>query len=291
MILVRIRGGLGNQMFQYALGRHLAIRNGTELFLHFSPAEGDIAREFSLSDFSIHAGIAPDKIIKKVKSPKNPLVAGLKKVFSKPDPDAIRYVSEKEKFVFHPEILELPENTYLDGSWQNERYFSEIRGTLLKDFDSEKLPSAGIVDTIGACGENSVSVHFRRGDFADDPKTRAVHGVCPAEYYRNAIWEIRNRIDNPVFFIFSDDSGWVKENISLDFPHHFVNPDHRLSDTVELALMKMCRNHIIANSTFSWWGAWLSEYPDKIVIGPDKWMIGGQHDYSDLLPAGWIRLE
>lgn len=138
--------------------------------------------------------------------------------------------------------------------------------------------------------ENAVSVHMRRGDFVSNPKSNAVHGVCPPEYYRAAIRTMAGQVEKPCFYIFSDDIAWAKDQLKLDFPCQSVEHNTGAESYNDMRLMSRCRHHIIANSSFSWWGAWLSDYPSKIVIAPRQWFLNAPHDVSDLIPHGWIRM-
>jgi hypothetical protein len=135
----------------------------------------------------------------------------------------------------------------------------------------------------------SVSLHIRRGDFVSNRKTNEIHGVLPLEYYYEAIRLITNQVRNPEFFIFSDDIPWVRENLLVPKKVNFVEHPTSNRDYEDLILMSNCKHHIIANSSFSWWGAWLSQNPVKRVIAPREWyriVI----DTRDLLPEEWIKL-
>ena len=136
----------------------------------------------------------------------------------------------------------------------------------------------------------AVSVHIRRGDYVSNPITRAYHGLCGPDYYSRAVEQISNTVDSPNFFVFSDDKAWAKENFDSGFQTTFVSINDDNQDYADLSLISMCRHHIIANSSFSWWGAWLCNDPGKIVIAPRDWFRGANHDTSDLLPDTWVQL-
>ena len=141
---------------------------------------------------------------------------------------------------------------------------------------------------IAAC--NAVSLHVRRGDYAADPVVTSMHGLCPLDYYDRAVEYVLGRVSDPAFFLFSDDPDWVREHLKLRGSVSVVDHNGPDSGSEDLRLMSLCRHHIIANSTFSWWGAWLDPRPDKLVIAPKRWFADESLDTSDLLPAGWVKL-
>lgn len=292
MIIVKLQGGLGNQMFQYALGRHLSIKNNTDLKLDISALETNNSsvtkRRYGLSVFNIEASLAT----------KNEVAWFKKYLFRKGKfwfwynrtiANRSRYAWE-EHFNFEQWILDLKDPVYLDGFWNTEKYFKDIEDVIRKDFilkepltDISKESLSLILKT------ESVSLHVRRGDYATDPKTNSWLGVCSLEYYDKAIKRIGADIKNPHFFIFSDDPAWVKENITPPFPTIYVsgNPEKPEEDIV---LMSKCRHNIIANSSFSWWGAWLNANPQKIVIAPKQWFKTKKMDTRDIIPETWIKI-
>lgn len=201
-----------------------------------------------------------------------------------------RWVDE-QSIRFDKNVLKCPREVYLCGYWQTEKYFVEIAPILREDL-TVKQPlggsNLGMMEKIKAC--TAVSLHVRRGDYVADPPTASTHGILPLEYYQAAIGLIRERISAPTFFVFSDEIPWVRENLRVD-DAEVVYVDHNSTDTdyEDLRLMSHCQHHIIANSSFSWWGAWLSSYENKIVIAPRKW-YAIDLDTRDLVPESWIRL-
>lgn len=291
MIVVKLQGGLGNQMFQYALGRALSLKKNTELLFDISSFTTDPLRTYSLSLFAIDGNIATESQIKVFKKNKrktgklsffhNLFIANWKK-----------YVSER-MFHFDSEVFTVSKNAYLDGYWNTEKYFRDIRETLLTDFTLKNSLSGKnkeIADKIST--SNSVSIHIRRGDYAHDIKTKTTHGLLSSEYYTKGCDYIAKNVTDPILFIFSDDIAWVKNNLSFPFQANYIdwNAENRAYE--DMRLMSLCKHHIIANSTFSWWGAWLSTNPNKIVIGPKKWFnqVKQNVDTKDLLPESWIKL-
>ena len=178
------------------------------------------------------------------------------------------------------------------GFWQSEKYFidkeKEIRADLtLKDAVG---PKAQEVSAKIKNAKNSISLHVRRGDYVSDAKTNEHHGTCGPEYYVQALEYITSEIGKDIIvFIFSDDIEWVKDNMPMSYPAVYVS-SLDIPDYEELMLMSQCHHHIIANSSFSWWGAWLNPRPDKIVIAPKQWIRKMQWRHKDTVPKSWIRL-
>lgn len=301
MIIVRLIGGLGNQMFQYALGRHLAHRNSTLLKLDVSEFEAYKLQSYGLHCFAIWQHIASIEEIEtfKIKSyqrlsrwalnTKKRL--GFYRYTTFDFYRDIKYLQEKS-FSFDPSVLDVQGNIYLDGYWQTEKYFSEIRGILLREFAciyQQDAKSKDIAEHIQK--KESVSLHIRRGDYVHDPLTSQMHGVCSLEYYREAVDRIARKIPKAHLFIFSDDHAWVRENMKFDHPFTIVDHNDASANYEDLRLMSMCRHNIIANSSFSWWGAWLNAHPDKMVIAPERWNNDPALDAQDVLPESWVKIE
>lgn len=289
MVIIKLQGGLGNQMFQYALGRSLAEKNKIDFKLDLSfynKEKNNLHRNYSLKYFNIIENIAEEDELKKTKEyrQKNKLIYFFYRIFSKKN---IVYVKENF-FYFGKDILKIKNNAYLDGYWQSEKYFKNIESIIKQEFTlKNKLDSRleNLVEDIK--NTNSVSIHIRRGDYITNQKTNSVHGTCSLDYYQTAIEHINNKIKNPIFFIFSDDIEWVKNNLKTEFPTFFIEGN---KDYEDLILMSYCKHNIIANSSFSWWGAWLDHNPNKIVIAPKKWFNVNNINTSDLLPNSWINL-
>jgi len=289
MVVVRIIGGLGNQMFQYALGRYLSVKNDTELKLDITGFESYKLHKYSLDAFSIEKKVAPKNELEGFKKYK--AKSGRRWfLYNKFVANNSMYFQEKG-FAFDPEALRLCGDAYIDGYWQSEKYFKGIESTIRAEF-SFVLPQGEkdkeISELIRKC--NSVSIHIRRADYVTDAATNNAHGTCPIEYYDKAIKIMVGKVTNPHFFIFSDDHEWVKQNIKINHPVVYI--DHNNADTnyQDLRLMASCKHNIIANSSFSWWGAWLNENPNKIVIAPQKWFADTSKNDCDLIPSTWIRI-
>lgn len=193
-------------------------------------------------------------------------------------------------FHYWPGIREVSHNAYLAGYWQSEKYFSDASETIRADFTFRQPLSEQNAEMAERIGQGmSVSLHVRRGDYASNPKTNTAHGLCSLEYYRAAVLHMAEHIERPEFFVFSDDIAWVKANLEIDFPCWYVDHNQGTESYNDMRLMSLCRHHIIANSSFSWWGAWLNRDPDKIVVAPRRWFANGKRS-EDLLPASWVSL-
>ena len=200
------------------------------------------------------------------------------------------YVKEKY-FHFDPDILSVPNNSYLEGYWASEKYFQDISDVIRKEFILKNTPDAinkAMMKRISSC--NSISIHVRRNDYVEDKKTNDFHGVCGLEYYNKAVSMIGKKIKNPTFFVFSDDPEWCKINLRLDFPTDYVTHNLGKKDYEDMRLMSACKHNIIANSSFSWWGAWLNNNSNKIVVAPKKWFADASTNTADLVPKQWSRI-
>jgi hypothetical protein len=278
MIKISINGGLGNQMFQYALGRAVSLKNKMNLTLDISWYNDygkNIKRGFELNKFNIDAKIH------------KPLFPFSKKILIKIG--LIKIIKEKEIYEFDKEILKIKDG-YLSGYWQNENYFKNISHTLKKDFSLKDKPTDKflfIKEII--INSDSIAIHIRRGDYVTNNETNNFHGICNIDYYNRAIKMIKEKINNPHFFIFSDDINWAKNNLIVNKNIEWVS-DYKLDDVEDLILMSLCKHQVIANSSFSWWGAYLNSNPSKIVIAPKKWLNNEDYDTSRIIPDSWIKI-
>jgi len=285
MIIVKLQGGLGNQLFQYAAGRNLALKNDAELKLDISSYKEDSKRHYTLDVFNINASIASEDEILLLKKYKK--YYGVKNIFHN------LFVMNPDKYVVDDHIFTTKEqDCYLDGYWVNERYFSNIEGIIRKELSLKEPPSdyyKEMMDKMNTC--ESVTVHIRRGDYISESKTKKVHDICNIKYYEKAISLLVEKVYSPSFFIFSDDISWAKENLKINYPTTFVGPPNPI-DYQELMTMSHSKHFIIANSTFSWWAAWLSNNKDKIVISPSKWLRKENHDAKKaFLPENWLTID
>jgi hypothetical protein len=278
-------------MFQYAAGRALSLRLGTPFKLNTRDFSGyQLHQGYELKRiFNINVEIASEDDLSIVLGWQKSKM--MRRIFRKTQLKPLRqrnYVVEPY-FNYWGDINKLKENSYLEGYWQSEKYFIEYAENIRMDF-TFKLPfsneNAEIVKQISQV--NAVSLHVRRGDYVSNAKNAFI-GVCSLEYYRKAIECIKSQLDMPVFFVFSDDINWVKNNLVLDKTSVFVSHNKGSESYNDMRLMSLCKHNIIANSSFSWWGAWLNSNPQKIVIAPKQWFASGQDD-RDLIPEAWIRV-
>jgi len=282
LVIVKLRGGLGNQMFQYAIGRNLALKNNTMLKFDVSELERDKLRHYELEIFNISGSIASKFMMMFIRIFNN-------RILSKILDQYYFYIKQQDRY-FNEKILAEEGNIYLDGYWQSENYFKEIRNIIIRDFTIKFTPdkkNKSMLEKIKY--SNSVCIHIRRGDYISNKKTSEVHGDCSLKYYHNAVKIISKKVKNPIFFIFSDDSQWVKDNLKFEYPTIYVNINSPKKGYEDLRLMSNCKHFIIANSSFSWWGAWLSNNSNKIVCAPKRWFRSA--DEGDIVPKSWIRVE
>ena len=290
MIITKLIGGLGNQMFQYAAARRATLTLGVELKLDLSGyenQEGMTPRKYMLDIFNIKASFANKNEVNRLKNP-----YFFWKLLRKINP-AIQHKSYiKEKyFHFDKSILNVGDNSYFEGYWASEKYFKDNDAAIRKEFTFKNMPDEQNMEMLDQIHNSaSISVHIRRGDYVSDGKTNQFHGVCGLNYYKRAIKYIAQQVQNPHFYIFSDDPVWVKENIKIKYPCVYVSHNGGKNDYEDMRLMSDCKHNIIANSTFSWWGAWLNNNTNKIVIAPKKWFGDSSINTNDIIPSSWIRL-
>jgi hypothetical protein len=285
-VVVGLSGGLGNQMFQYAAGRSLAVRLGTPLVLDLSWFGGQIDRQFSLAPFRIEA-------VQRTQCswlpPRGQAMASrlsrcwLPRIMGVP-------VWREPHFHYSTEFAALSGPVFLEGYWQSERYFRENRSQLLQEF-ALKVPlppaCATLLEEMGGC--DAICVHVRRGDYLSNPVAAKVHGTCSVDYYRAGIGELCQGLARPRCFIFSDDPAWVRASLAFDCPMTVVDVNGPEDAHLDLALMAACRHFLIANSSLSWWGAWLGDHAGKKIIAPARWFLTSDKDPRDLLPESWQR--
>ena len=292
LLVVRIGGGLGNQMFQYAFARSLEIRHKKEVFLDIKSLETN-KRNYELYHFTIKENYVDTSKMKYFYA-KNFVEKSfyyLQYKFKK-DNGLTRRIRERGRG-FSSQYLEIRENAYFHGCWQSERYFENIKKTVRNEFNFREKPRGKNIEMIKKIKADrlSVSIHVRRGDYISDVKNLKKHGVCNIEYYLNAIKYMKDKVGKNIhFYIFSDDMKWVRENLSIDCLTTYVEHNGGEQSFEDMRLMSLCSHNIIANSTFSWWGAWLNRNPNKIVIAPQKWFHSVEIENKDIIPKEWIRI-
>lgn len=285
MIIINLKGGLGNQMFQYAFGRALSLKNNDTLKfdvggLERANAVGDIYRPLGLTYFKADVTPATPDEVRNLKYPFGILSKAMRFLRAK--------LFRQNNINWNPAQLEQKGDRYCDGYWQTEKYFSPIRETIIQDF----MPRNPIGEQALAIAKqieetNSVSIHIRHGDYLNNPHVLKEFGVCSIDYYKNAIESIMKKYPDAKFFAFSDDISWVRENFATYENFTYVSSP-AISDSEEITLMSKCKHNIIANSSFSWWGAWLNQNPSKTVIAPSPWFENNSP--RDILPESWTTL-
>ncbi len=249
MIIIKLTGGLGNQLFQYAYGRALSLKKNEKLMLDTRWYHGRISRSYMLNYFNIKAWATP-----------------LYSLFFKKG-----YLEDTT------------------GSWHSEKFFKEYEETIRKELTlKHSLSSKAQEFSNKITSTNSVSIHLRGGDYVTGNKS-SFHGTSSPEYYSKAIELIKQKVSSPHFYIFTDDLEWAKQHITFPEPFTVVS-EAKCHPQEELTLMSSCKHNIIANSTFSWWAAWLNGNKDKIVIAPSRWFADEKANASDILPSSWIKI-
>lgn len=290
MKIVNILGGLGNQMFQYALA--LAIKNRCEDNVRIDPR--------AFRGYPIHNGYELKRIFK-VSIPEATVGEVMKVAYPflnyriwqlcrlLPKRKSMRY--EWKSMAYNERVFTNTKNEYLIGYWQTERYFYPIRWEILKAFTFPSFEPGSKNESLGKelQQENSVALHIRRGDYLEIGNTS---GICTIDYYKKAIAHIKEKVSPKVYSVFSDDIDWCIGQfgaIISDSDIRYVNWNKGKESFRDMQLMSLCKHNIIANSSFSWWGAWLNQNPEKIVIAPSLWM--NSEGWSEIIPDDWITIQ
>lgn len=290
MVTIRIKGGLGNQLFQYAAGYALAKRMNQKLKLDSSFFPQQTLRGFKLGYLNVTFGDVVEHQSGLVKAYKNKY---LNKTLRKANVRALpcgkqtKYLLETRSDIV-PEFFNISApNIYLDGYYQSEKYFREYKADLIQQFTPNYPSEAEYESALAEIqGREAVAVHVRRGDFLNaqnDPNPN--HYLLGEQYYHNALKYVTEHLENPVFFWFSDDIDWVKQNFGERENFRFVSLHTKHADIDEMMLMKNCKHIIVANSTFSWRASWLNEHKDALHICPAK-RYGNLH----MIPENWIKI-
>ena len=259
MITSKLCGGMGNQLFQYATGLAQAARLGVGLRLDVCQLGGP--RKYQLDQWS-----------------------GVIEVATK---DGVPTTIKEHGTSYQSCVNEAIDGDVLEGYWQSEKYFSSIRKLLLRTFIPRPREDGRFFEFHDKMShdENSVALHIRRGDYLN-LGTKEYHGLLGLDYYERALACIRGVVEHPSVYIFSDDPDWVQKN------YHLTNYEHVdvHQEAGNIFLMSQCRHHIIANSSFSWWGAWLGDTNNHIVVAPERWFDQGPKDTQDIVPSWWTKL-
>lgn len=291
MVIVRLTGGLGNQLFQYAAARRLALVRAAELgldigwFSHEAP-DYPAPRAYELQCFGLPArlvSLSPGTIARWERG----LAA---RVGRWPDRRIrLPVVRQNEDWeVVDERVLDGPADVMLLGYWQSERYFEDVAETIRAELRLPAAPGPRFLKLLEAIGTSeAIAVHVRRGDYVTIPQVAERHGTLPASYYSRAVRLVAERVGvDAHVFLFSDDPEWAEEHLSFDLPTTHVGR-MMWSAPAELRLIASCRHHVIANSSYSWWGAWLAEHPGQVVVAPRMWF---RNRGTAIVPPRWLRV-
>lgn len=294
MIIIKLQGGLGNQMFQYAFGRYLSLKNNSKLVLDLSflikrPVGVDYTfRNYELSEFDIKADIqnTTNKLYQNILSK----IIGKFKILQLLNVVKFPVIIFQKDFKPLKKYLNFNGNYYLDGFWQSELFFKEFETQIRQDFIFKSEIHNQCKSFVSEIyHNNSVCLHIRRGDFLKNKENKNTHGLCSVDYYKKAINYINENVENPVFFVFTDDFQWSKSEFKNDNFKFFDFQDFQSNAVLNLQIMTQCKHFIISNSSFSWWAAWLSENKNKVVIAPKTWFADKNIDFSNVVPEDWIK--
>ena len=295
MICIQLSGGLGNQMFQYACGRSLAYRHQTDLVFDMSRLHknqgGTTVRQYGLDIFTIQGEEINEAGLRKSK----PLIYRIFNTLSiklrgKGIQTPVYFI--ETKYSDNTTIENTSGNCFLSGYWQSPRYFQTIDNLIRQEFIFPNKLNQENLDRLNEIkNTNSVSLHIRRTDYVNNAAYE-VNGICALDYYEKAIDFISKKVVHPVFFIFSDDIEWAKSNLQIPYLCSFISGNNESNSYIDMQLMSFCKNNIIANSSFSWWGAWLNQNHNKIVIAPANWFVDKilNDQTGDLIPNSWITI-
>lgn len=288
MIYVRLFGGLGNQLFQYSTARALSLRVGTGVIVDTRYLSGEATHmSYALKHFRV--ALEKSSPYLPPHAHDLPLRYLLWRFGLGHSPRFMRESSLR----FDASVLSAPDETYLHGYFQSERYFLDRAAEIKTELQFVTPPSLENRRWIAQIekDDRAISVHVRRGDYIADPKAAATYRRCDEAYYRQAIQEIAARTGiEPRAYVFSDDPQWAKMNLSLGIETFVVEHNQGEAAFEDLRLMTLCRHHVIANSTFSWWGAWLSGSEQGVKVGPAVWFSNDKDNSGDLIPESWIMI-
>lgn len=290
MISVNVIGGLGNQMFQYAFGRALSLRMGYQLrfdvadFQWYSTHEG-----FQLARLCTTLEQATEDELKEMLGWQHHRWARRLRMYKR---FPKRHTIVEPHFHFSRACSQSHDGNYFVGYWHSHRYFEDFANEIRRDFCSTEIDLSvygSILKEIES--SESVGIHVRRGDYVSSRRGRKVLGTCGAKYYSNAIALLQELVSRPKFFVFSDQPSAVMAEQLVSVPHSLVDIKPRPPAYVELRMMARCKHFIIANSSFSWWAAWLGHAGDKRVIAPGRWFADKARTTADLIPPDWLVVE
>jgi len=289
-VIMHLMGGLGNQMFQYALGRKIVddCPQNAVLKYHFEDSYKMASRKYSLHQFKLSIPKASFADLYNI-GPERNISRQIRLSLNLPIEKKV--IREKRIYGFDKSILSQQDDCYLIGFWQSYKYFESIRSVLLHDF-TLRSPSTLFMNALAEIreAECSISIHIRRTDYLNKASGFTSLGL---DYYTRSLSLIGKQVTTFQLFIFTDDVSWVLTNfvnkIGIGNRVTIVSqPD--ISDAEELTLMSCCHHQIIANSSFSWWAAWINTHPGKIILYPTQWVNDEAYNTDNLIPDGWIKI-
>jgi hypothetical protein len=291
LLVVRVLGGLGNQLFQYAFAQRLLAHYNCDIKLDISGYAHYAKRIFLLDRFCTSFAAADGAEVRRLtRFPLHRLQMAVRSRLRGLPRRCPSHLVECPEFVYHPEVLQLQADTYLDGYWQTPDYAAPIAESLRQQLTLKAAPSPQTQSLLADIySRDSVSVHVRRGDYVlpnDDESTT----VASRTYYHRCLASLSNKIQAPHFYVFSDDIPWVRENLAFAGPVQFVEHNGQQHPEEDLLLMAACRYHIIANSSFSWWGSWLGNDSTGAVLCPAVWSRDRQVTSEFIVPSSWTRI-
>lgn len=283
MIITELNGGLGNQFFQYAAGLSLAVKHQTTLKVSIQFKNNDTSRNLGLSHFNTNVIEANQEEINQLYSSST-----LNRSIQALLPPPFKHYFREKHFAYQSGFNKLGPNVYLKGYWQSELYFSSIADQVKATFTLKPEYYSSVLSLIEEIKTSeSVSIHIRKGDYLLHPYSE-YYASLESAYYITAIAALQEQHPQLKLFVFTDDPSWVKENLHLASPYRLISGIETSSMYEDFQAMLSCKYHIIANSSFSWWTAWLSAREGKKVIAPKQWFKNGPTDTQDLVPKSWL---
>jgi len=293
MIIVNLISGLGNQLFQYAIARNISLKKKIELKLDISFFSTQTLRNYQLDKFNIAENLASIQDLKRFTNlrSKHSVRYKIQRNIDNLLPKHKRKIfSESDLWIYEESLEKISNHTYIDGYWQNKKYLKDLHPIVLEELTLKNVDNNDYSHYLFLISKsNSVSIHIRRGDYLGDKNANEIFGVLSIDYYNRAIDHIKTQVENPLFFIFSDDLNWAEEQFKIQAT--FVKIENGQKPYLELDLMSKCKHNIIANSSFSWWGAFLNRNSSKIVIMPKRWVLDENINAKiNLKLSNWIQL-
>lgn len=294
-VTVTLCGGLGNQLFQYATARAVAIRCNSPLIIDLSWFDEVLStpnvtpRKYALAPFSlpvhqVHA--QPTNLTRPGR-----LSRFLGRLGRRLGRSAHDNRFGEESYRFDKRVLHLQSPVQLTGYWQSPRYFSDVATQIRQDIGTFRELTEACVELLKKIrAADAICIHVRRGDYVTNKEASSFHGLCSLDYYKNGVNQVAHGLKLPHGFVFSDDAAWVRENLNIGIDFTVVDVNSVDEPHLDLWLMSACNHFVIANSSLSWWGAWLSTSLGKRVIAPARWFSNSTIDTSDLIPENWVRI-